>query len=327
VGNTTCDDGSRLLEDMAYKHQLPRNDLKSPMEPAWAKLALPEVPVPPLRPRPDELDELEATLPALQLQGVEGEEEEQQAGALVVVAEHTEARARVVAAEGAEQEAAGVAALVSVAEGAETMEEEGEEEAGALVVVAEEAEAVGSPRRRQDFEVGGPLALMRYSESRGVEVELPPPPNIRAWRHDFERERRIKLVRGARLAQRLDKRIEARNKYAIGLSSLAGDLRNSSFKSNPAVIIIAQHARADRRWRTGTCALTLTDPSHGGGWRRRTARVWSLRTSGGGRDCRAGDHRVVRSVHHALVSLVVHIGHTWLRCPTSRSRSIRPLHP
>jgi hypothetical protein len=219
-----CDGGRRLLEDMAYKHQLPRNDLKPPMEPTWAKLDLPEVPVPPLRPRPDELDELEATLPALQLRGLEGVGEEQEAeqavGALVVVAE------------GVEQEAASVGALVSVAEGAETMEEE--EDAGALVVVAEEAEAVGSPRRRQDFEVGGPLALMRYSESRGVEVELPPPPNIRAWRHDFERERRIKLVsrpaspRGLTRESTLDQERD-RAEFSRWRSAT-----NSSFKSEPA---------------------------------------------------------------------------------------------
>jgi hypothetical protein len=171
------------------------------MDPAWAKLALPEVPVPPLRPRPEELDELEPTPAAqLQLPSVEGVEAEEAAGALVV-GEGTEAGALVIVAEGAEEAAEDAGGLVLVAEGSETVIEE---EAGALVVVAEGAEAVGSPRRRQDFEVGGPLALMRHSESRGVEVEQPPPPNIRAWRRDFERERRIKLVRGGRLAQRLD---------------------------------------------------------------------------------------------------------------------------
>jgi hypothetical protein len=45
-------------------------------------------------------------------------------------------------------------------------------------------------------QVGGALALVRFSEARGVHVEVSPPPCIRAWRRDFERERRVQLVRG-----------------------------------------------------------------------------------------------------------------------------------
>lgn len=319
----TCDDGRRLLEDMAYRHQLPRNDHKPPMDPAWAKLALPEVPVPPLRPRPEELNAMDPTPAALELQGVEGEEEEEAeeaAGALVVVAEGTEAGALVAGVEGTEEAAAHARALVLLAEGAETVMEE--EDAGALVMVAEEAEAVGSPRRRQDFEVGGPLALMRYSESRGVEVESPPPPNIRAWRRDFERERRIKLVRADRLAQRLTREsslVQVRVWAELSCSLQAPELQKRTPTKRFSMGLCGYHRAtraARRRWLMRSCALTLTDPLHGGGWGRRSARARCMRTRGGGRDCRAaGDHRIVRSVCSALVFIVTHNGHTWLICP------------
>jgi hypothetical protein len=66
-----------MLEDAAYERQLPqhgRGEHQRPQDPAWAKLALPEVPIPMLRPRPAELEEERAA--ALEL-------EEERAGALI----------------------------------------------------------------------------------------------------------------------------------------------------------------------------------------------------------------------------------------------------